>query len=532
MSSPLAKRIFAAQLSVVQGGIGDRDGGDEAGVFRLAVSPPKRHYRLRPRERNIVADKTPDETEPPMKSLWKTLFLCVISLALAGIVLPAQALADDGPTESVTITPARVLRVGISGRAWNDSDAFAFKVTGLNGAPEPADTTITVTKEDTLSFLTDHAEIKVGAITFTEPGTYRYEVTQVQGSDPDIVYDTHVGAFEFVVGRVQGELVAVGNGFWSPTFTNSYEPALNFTEAGGITLSAVMNGRDSVYPEYMVTVVPEDQASKALLLGRQVGQYVGVFRFPSAKDGQPATVDFFEVRDGKPIVFTKEDVGKTYRYSLVSAKGLSYPATAYDMAERTLAIEVGRRDDGRVTATTTVTTAGADSETYVYTAGEKPARAAVVSFVNTFAPRGQVRLGARVTLTGRELAGGGEFSVELLDEQGNVLQTAANAADGSVTFAPITYTRMGTYRYSIREVAGDEEGITYDARVYQVTVVAEQIDPDGSLIPEVSYGDGVNEAVFNNAYVAPEKPSSSPSPRSLGGGHSCASPRRPPRRRL
>ena len=252
----------------------------------------------------------------------------------------------------------------------------------------------------------DHAEIKVGAITFTEPGTYRYEVTQVQGSDPDIVYDTHVGAFEFVVGRVQGELVAVGNGFWSPTFTNSYEPALNFTEAGGITLSAVMNGRDSVYPEYMVTVVPEDQASKALLLGRQVGQYVGVFRFPSAKDGQPATVDFFEVRDGKPIVFTKEDVGKTYRYSLVSAKGLSYPATAYDMAERTLAIEVGRRDDGRVTATTTVTTAGADSETYVYTAGEKPARAAVVSFVNTFAPRGQVRLGARVTLTGRELAGG------------------------------------------------------------------------------------------------------------------------------
>lgn len=266
----------------------------------------------------------------------------------------------------------------------------------------------------------------------------------------------------------------------------------------------------------MVTVVPEDQASKALLLGRQVGQYVGVFRFPSAKDGQPATVDFFEVRDGKPIVFTKEDVGKTYRYSLVSAKGLSYPATAYDMAERTLAIEVGRRDDGRVTATTTFTTAGADSETYVYTAGEKPARAAVVSFVNTFAPRGQVRLGARVTLTGRELAGG-EFSVELLDEQGNVLQTAANAADGSVTFAPITYTRMGTYRYSIREVAGDEEGITYDAMVYQVTVVAEQIDPDGSLIPEVSYGDGVNEAVFNNAYVAPEKPSSSPSPRSLGG---------------
>ena len=212
MSSPLAKRIFAAQLSVVQGGIGDRDGGDEAGVFRLAVSPPKRHYRLRPRERNIVADKTPDETEPPMKSLWKTLLLCVISLALAGIVLPAQALADDGPTESVTITPARVLRVGISGRAWNDSDAFAFKVTGLNGAPEPADTTITVTKEDTLSFLPDHAEIKVGAITFTEPGTYRYEVTQVQGSDPDIVYDTHVGAFEFVVGRVQGELVAVATG--------------------------------------------------------------------------------------------------------------------------------------------------------------------------------------------------------------------------------------------------------------------------------------------------------------------------------
>lgn len=115
-----------------------------------------------------------------------------------------------------------------------------------------------------------------------------------------------------------------------------------------------------------------------------------------------------------------------------------------------------------------------------------------------------VSLAARKVLTGRALTEG-EFSFELKDASGNVLQTKTNAADGSVAFDAIKYSQAGDFDYTISEVTktGTEaKGVTYDGRQVAVHVSVKQ-DPDsGELSATVSY-DGEDETpVFTNSYAA------------------------------
>lgn len=101
------------------------------------------------------------------------------------------------------------------------------------------------------------------------------------------------------------------------------------------------------------------------------------------------------------------------------------------------------------------------------------------------------------TLTGRTLADG-EFEFQLVGEDGEVAASGVNAADGTVTLSPVTYTEPGVYTYTLSEVAGDKPGVGYDDAVYTVTTTVVD-DGDGTLSAthEVTGG----EAVFNNTFT-------------------------------
>ncbi len=71
----------------------------------------------------------------------------------------------------------------------------------------------------------------------------------------------------------------------------------------------------------------------------------------------------------------------------------------------------------------------------------------------------------------------GEFSFELLDEQGQVLATVKNAADGSLVFPERTFSKeVSNYLYKIREVQGKDSKTTYDKTVYTVKVTTKAVD--------------------------------------------------------
>ena len=97
-----------------------------------------------------------------------------------------------------------------------------------------------------------------------------------------------------------------------------------------------------------------------------------------------------------------------------------------------------------------------------------------------------------------------QFSFELKDGEGRVLQTVTNDAEGNVSF-PVEYNKAGTYTYTISEVVpkGAEgnvkDHITYDTTQRNVTV--EVTNGTDQLNAVVTYDDGSQDPpTFTNKY--------------------------------
>ena len=105
---------------------------------------------------------------------------------------------------------------------------------------------------------------------------------------------------------------------------------------------------------------------------------------------------------------------------------------------------------------------------------------------NTYRASGTLDLTAlKVLEAGDRALKAGEFSFQLKDAEGNVLQTKANAADGTVTFDTITYTlddvANSPIQYTISEVKDSDATIMYDETVHTITVTLKD-DGAGKII--------------------------------------------------
>ena len=101
----------------------------------------------------------------------------------------------------------------------------------------------------------------------------------------------------------------------------------------------------------------------------------------------------------------------------------------------------------------------------------------------------------------------GEFSFVLRDKAGNVIETVTNDAEGKIKFSALTFKRgeEGVYSYTVEEVKGTEEGVTYDTMVATVTVT---VAKDGKVLTAVA---GLPEDTeFNNTVTPPNTPNTPP----------------------
>jgi pilin isopeptide linkage protein len=78
-----------------------------------------------------------------------------------------------------------------------------------------------------------------------------------------------------------------------------------------------------------------------------------------------------------------------------------------------------------------------------------------------------------------------------------VVATGTNDADGKITFSAIPYTLPGTHTYTVTEIIGSLNGVTYSTASYTVTVVVE--DVAGQLVATATYPDG--GLVFTNVFT-------------------------------
>ena len=336
----------------------------------------------------------------------------------------------------------------LDGRAFQNGDSWTFTVSGSEGAPLPATTTVTIDptagSDAGFSFGDVHYTLanagKTYIYTIAESGTVDGVANDGGLHEVDVtVADNGDGTLSVTPAYKQDNGTVDGI-----TFTNTYTAkATGFTVSGAKTLE----GRSLADGEFEVALYAADDD----------------FAVTDADPVATARVS----GDGTYTLAAPDDLidaAGTYRYVLEEADtnqpGMTYDKTAYHVT-----VTATDNGHGQIEAAVAGVPAGG------------------ANFTNTFT-EGSAVLKAHKTLAGAPLKAGA-FSFELVDADGNVLQTATNDADGNVAFDALHYSAPGDYSYTIKEVAGDVGGMTYDDHAYPVTVHV-ATGSDGAF--KVTYG--------------------------------------------
>ena len=314
---------------------------------------------------------------------------------------------------------------------------------------------------------------KDGTITFNglhydKPGTYHYTVTEVKGSDEDVIYDNMVADVTVTVTKEFGDTINVlKSAVTYPTdvtFDNTIKELKPVTTS--LTFDKLLKGRD----------LKENEFTFALFEHTDKGDLFQGFAQNDAKGH--ITFDHLDFNAvGTHHFFVKEVIGKD--------EDVIYDATVAK-ADITVTKDVHDTFNALVSNVT-------------YTNKV---------FTNTI----KDLKGTDVTLTfhkmlhGRDLKDG-EFMFALFEEtdKGNVFYGfATNDAKGNITFDHLTFDQAGTHKFFVQEVIGKDTSVTYDDLLARATVTLEKVvgDTENHLKATVTYGDDI---IFDNT-VTPEKP--------------------------
>lgn len=387
---------------------------------------------------------------------------------------------DHGMSGTLMLaTPATFKAVKVlDGRpngAWTDRDRYVADITALDGAPAnavPASITFADNRTQT---------VKINSNAFPTDGVYRYQVKERKGDNAGVAYDSRTWILTVTV---QDDLTtftrhvtvnAACDGVQSDTiqFTNTYAP-----KDATVTLTArkTFGNADNSHAkltDFQFQLFDNEQA---------VG--VPVQTANAAEDGtirfQPLTFTASQLKGSKSKTFTY-----TVREIRQSAGGVNY-----DSHMGLWQITVTDDLTGQLKAQTRTNAAYPTTFTNTYQA--KPV---------------SVQFRAHKTLADPDHTGvqlqAGQYEFKCVEDKtgGQVGTVKTNDQRGDVLFDAISYTRPGTYDYTIRETPGDRGGITYDATKHHVKVTVTD-NGEGQLLADVKYDGGDAVPEFTNSYKA------------------------------
>ena len=285
-------------------------------------------------------------------------------------------------------------------------------------------------------------------ISYDAADNHTYTISEKAGSEKGVTYDTAKHEVKVAVtDNGQGQLVATVTDN-NPTFTNTYKAA---STTVNITAKKVLEGKALEAGKYEFELKEGDKV-------------IG-----TAKNAADGTVAFEGIE-------YKEAGEHTYT---ISEKAGSEAGVTYDKSTHNVTVNVTDNGAGQLVATVT---------------DNNP------TFTNTYvASSTQVPFTAKKVLKGSKELAAGQFKFEL-KEGDTVVQTATNAADGTVTFTAIEYKEAGEHTYTITEVKGDDKNIKYDENSYEVTVKVTD-NGAGQLVTTVTG----NNPTITNKYTEPKK---------------------------
>ena len=323
-------------------------------------------------------------------------------------------------------------------------------------------------------------------LSYTSEGTHTYTITENKGTDASINYSTQTITATVAVKKDNDKLVATvtysgGDTEKGDAFTNTKTPPTPPTPV----------------PPTVKPTSAQFKAKKVLTINGSSDRTLKANEFTFLLKDQAGTlIDTKTNGENGDILFNPVSFNEagTFTYTIVEQKPATpESAITYDESVHTVTVTVTKDATGQLNAD-------------VQYDGKKN----TPTFTNTYTPPtpptpSEKQITTSKILEGRDLQGG-EFSFNLLDENGTVLQTKQNAADGTVTFDAIAYTEamIGTHKYTIKEVVpADQANIQYDEGQVDVTVTVTKDEASNAIQAVVAYGD---KKTFINKVIPPTPP--------------------------
>ena len=411
--------------------------------------------------------------------------------------------------------------------------AFSFNITNVAADPAnplekdgPAINATVTNKEDgSIPFTqkitqADGAEKEVSLIQLDKVGIYKYRITEVAGSDTEVDYDEMSVTATVTVTEKKD---ASGNYLGEYEYTVTYTSEKGQDDKGketGTNVSATnpkeKTGTDTEFNNFVVAPVNVEFDFTKKLSGRnlkaneftfnllnEAGTVVG-----TAKNDANGNIKFtgikYKVSDLGTNSAGKRNDSKTFNYTVKEVVPTTAEAgMSYDQMEAKVAVTVTKTGHTLTTATTYSSVNGIDANGNPTTGVDK-------EFNNTFTPNPvKVNLEFDKSLSNGTL-NAGDFSFKLTGD-GNVNETVTNKANGKINFSTLSFDKAGVYNYTVKEVAGTNSDVDYDAMTINVKVTVTKDANTGllsaSTVMTSSGGEATdaNDRVFNN-FVVPAIP--------------------------
>ncbi|MFQ7118564.1 MAG: Spy0128 family protein [Bifidobacterium longum] len=402
--------------------------------------------------------------------------------------LTATAVYGDAGNEFVNAYTAASVEASLAGKKnlqvpdgltpADIAGKFTFTVTGEEGAPMPANASVTNDAKGKvdfgkITFTLDDLNKALGEKPEKREHTFTYTVTEsgkVAGVTNDAKLSREVSFTVTDDGKGNLRVSRKSDGSAAFTFINTYSVTpKDSSVTDKIKATKYLTGRDMAEGEFSFELVEgEGKDAKVVATGK------------NAVDGKITM---------SPIEYTKAG---THTYTLREVKG-NIGGITYDAATYTIETVVKDNGDGTLGVEHKLKDVDEAKFTNSYKPGSKDSSVTDQITVTK-------------SLDGRDLKAG-EFRFELV-EGNNVVATGTNNADGKIVMDHVTYTAAGEHIYTLRETkaGATENGITYSTAEYTIVTTVTD-NGDGTLSVEHKL-QNAEKATFENTYTVIPKSSS------------------------
>ncbi len=389
-------------------------------------------------------------------------------------------------------TPSKVYPVNLTldgdktliGREWLETDSFSFILERLDGAVwTKIDTQSVNISDKSFSFTT-----ALTAEQYTSAGIYNYRVAEVKGNIGGMTYDGAYRYFSIEVTDVDADgKLEIGN------VSTATDVSFDYTD-GTYNIDVGFGNRYAPLGDASVSIditkfVQNDTSTEIPLSGYTFGLYnqgdLVASSNPTDESGKASM----------SITFLASDAGQRFVYNLREIipenrlNGMTYSDEVY-----TLVVDVVDNLDGTISTLIHKDGTAATGNTFS------------AEFTNKYIPeKVDVTINGSKVLNGRDMKSG-EFTFELYEIVNSAevyIGSATNNEAAYFAFDALTFTTTGVHTYLVKEVKGNASNVSYDNRIFTVTITI--TDENGVLADKVEITDEsgapADRIRFENTYT-------------------------------